>query len=606
MSVTSTNRPTATGQICSTGGCDNEAAYKTRSKPAYCLDCIDLILLTGGLKPAEPFTGPDDWRLTTCLTCGSRAHYRLAYTLEKNAQGEATCRICHWTEWTAANGPSSDYAATFVLSADQVTASLGAKGFELVSAMQDGLNVDDPVLVRCRSCLRITANRLSDATGGHKCASITPATPPPAAQPKTTQNIRSEHPTRPRRAGVLLSESGHAALAWWDHDRNSERDFRTVTMRASRTCQWVCPDCGLSFAAKVLDMTALRPTCPDCEERRHAEWEERYERLKRTPISDVPELLAAWADDADPRTVMVADFELRRFRCPAGHHPRVSPTRFLDAECPSCRSARTRQAQKDWLADILPEIASQWHPTLNGKLTPDKVVWDSKRVLWWKAECCGHEWQESPRSRDKYARLHCPSCGTILGSLAWQDPGLAAEWSSANPLTPWQVRPHAKTSFVPAWVCATDPAHVWQQSLSARSNGAECPECRQAGKSKVELAHHAAAAEVFPGARSGALIRDEAFETRKSWTADISADVDGRTVVIEYDGAYWHAAAAKVLVDQSKTADLLAAGFRVVRLREDPLPPLALEHEDYKEIRVYATAPRPEAVMAHIRDWLSN
>ena len=55
-----------------------------------------------------------------------------------------------------------------------------------------------------------------------------------------------------------------------------------------------------------------------------------------------------------------------------------------------------------WLADTLPEIASQWHPSLNGKLTPQTVVWDSKRTVWWRTDCCSHEWQESVRDRDKY------------------------------------------------------------------------------------------------------------------------------------------------------------------------------------------------------------
>ena len=85
--------------------------------------------------------------------------------------------------------------------------------------------------------------------------------------------------------------------------------------------------------------------------------------------------------------------------------------------------------------ETLPEIASQWHPSRNGKLTAADVVWDSKRAVWWLADCCGHEWEESPRSRDKYDRLRCPECRTILGSLAWHDPGLAAEWSPKNPVT---------------------------------------------------------------------------------------------------------------------------------------------------------------------------
>lgn len=203
-----------------------------------------------------------------------------------------------------------------------------------------------------------------------------------------------------------------------------------------------------------------------------------------------------------------------------------------------------------------------------------------------------------------YQRLRCPNCRTILDSLAWHDPALAAEWSPTNPITAWQVRPHAVTDFVPEWICATYPEHVWQAPLSARSNGEECPECRESGKSRIELDHHAAAADVFGRARSGVIVRDKAFTSRTSWRTDVDVDVDGHALVIEYDGAYWHASPEKIVTDERKTRDLLAAGYVVVRLREDDLPPLAIAHPRYRELRVYSTAPRPRAVMEEIRDWV--
>jgi hypothetical protein len=126
------------------------------------------------------------------------------------------------------------------------------------------------------------------------------------------------------------------------------------------------------------------------------------------------------------------------------------------------------------------------------------------------------------------------------------------------------------------------------------------------GKSRVELDHLAAAVEVFGDARSGVVMRHEAFTTRLSWTTDISVNVNGNTVVIEYDGAYWHSAAAKVLVDERKSLDMLAAGCVVVRLREDNLPPIAIHNPRYREIQVYSTVSRPRAVMEAVRDWIAG
>ncbi len=167
---------------------------------------------------------------------------------------------------------------------------------------------------------------------------------------------------------ALLAESGSKALAWWDHDANDERTLATVSVRATREANWRCPDCDHHFPAKVLAM-AERPSCPICSARAAAKRQEEYELLKVTPVADVPELMSAWADEADPRFVMVGDWGQYRFRCPQGHHPRLSVYRFHSAGCPHCMAAATR-AKPQWLADVLPELAEQWHPTRNGKYTP--------------------------------------------------------------------------------------------------------------------------------------------------------------------------------------------------------------------------------------------
>lgn len=122
----------------------------------------------------------------------------------------------------------------------------------------------------------------------------------------------------------------------------------------------------------------------------------------------------------------------------------------------------------------------------------------------------------------------------------------------------------------------------------------------------MELAHHAAAEECFPGSGSGAVLREKAFTTGKSWSADISADIGGRLLVVEYDGAYWHRDPDKVMTDERKTTDLLSAGYRVVRLREDDLLALRIDSPHYKEIRVSSAAPNPETAVKEISSWLDG
>lgn len=98
-----------------------------------------------------------------------------------------------------------------------------------------------------------------------------------------------------------------------------------------------------------------------------------------------------------------------------------------------------------------------------------------------------------------------------MDSLAYHYPELAAEWSPENPLSAWQIRPTSQTRFIPTWVCSHKPEHVWQVPLASRAAGAGCPECRDHGKSRVELAHHAAAELAFGRASSGQSVRHETF-----------------------------------------------------------------------------------------------
>ena len=145
-----------------------------------------------------------------------------------------------------------------------------------------------------------------------------------------------------------------------------------------------------------------------------------------------------------------------------------------------------------------------------------------------------------------------------------------------------------------------DPTHVWTATLSSRTNGSDCPECREMGKSKVELDHFAAAKTLFGKARSGVKLRSSEFTHRPTWTADIAVLLpDSRTLVIEYDGGYWHR--DKADIDRAKSLDLLAGGYRVVRLREHPLRSLEIDDALYSEFVVYATAPDPQATVARIK-----
>ena len=589
---------------CAVDGCEEPAAFRTYKRPAWCQPHIAEILRIAGLKALEPVTQPKKWTLMRCLSCGCEQHLRPQFVFEKLGEKstEPICQACHWRQWAQWARSVSGEGLTPV-DLDEVRATAEANGFDYLGPLTDPSLPDDPHRTRCRDCGNISAERVGDMGWGCTCRRNPKRQSAPAKKP----------------AANLLRTSDNEALSWWDHVANDESLWGTAKLKSPKSAAWVCPECDHHFTAVIREMTT-RPSCPSCAQRRLDEYHDWLASLTGKSIADVPELLAAWDDSTPPQLVPVVEgtssdsgwgpysrgFQpgaIYRFRCPAGHHPRLSPTTFLERGCPSCRgnSTRDRNIQTDE-SRLSPEIASQWHPTRNGAWTAAQASPDSRRLAWWRDPVCGHEWQSTPRERDKYTRRRCPECDTILDSLAWHYPEVAAGWAPENTVSPWQVRPTDSDHLV-EWVCDDDPRHRWTATPASVVNGAGCPECRETGKSRVELDHLESARAVFGSAASGRRVRSDAFTHHGSWTVDILVEQpDARPVAIEYDGSYWHA--DKTELDTEKSLDLLAAGYTVVRLREAPLPALGITDPNYHEVTVYAQAPDPASTMAKVRKLL--
>lgn len=59
---------------------------------------------------------------------------------------------------------------------------------------------------------------------------------------------------------------------------------------------------------------------------------------------------------------------------------------------------------------LFPNIAKEWHPYLNGKLTPDLFTPGSAEKVWWLCSNCGNEWESSIVNRTK--GHGCDICAT--------------------------------------------------------------------------------------------------------------------------------------------------------------------------------------------------
>lgn len=130
------------------------------------------------------------------------------------------------------------------------------------------------------------------------------------------------------------------------------------------------------------------------------------------------------------------------------------------------------------LATKNPEMAMEWHPIKNGKLTSYDVTESSNKKVWWQ---CGknpeHEWVASPNNR--YGK-GCPYCSGRYAdkgnNLFVVNPILSEEWDYIkNKKTPKDYLPNSGKYVY--WICKNDPEHKWKATIASRNYGRGCPYC---------------------------------------------------------------------------------------------------------------------------------
>jgi len=133
-------------------------------------------------------------------------------------------------------------------------------------------------------------------------------------------------------------------------------------------------------------------------------------------------------------------------------------------------------------ADQFPEIAQQWHPTLNGNVKPSDVsVGSGINAYWICPNNPEHIWKTRINSRAK--GRGCPYCagkrklGYKYRTLAEAYPEIAVEWHpTKNETSPEKVS--ERSSKKVWWRCKNNPEHEWLMTIYSRTaNQVPCPYC---------------------------------------------------------------------------------------------------------------------------------
>lgn len=226
------------------------------------------------------------------------------------------------------------------------------------------------------------------------------------------------------------------------------------------------------------------------------------------------------------------------------------------------KKLRQRLVERDGsLAETQPGIARQWHPTLNGTLTPNDITEHSMYKAWWIGED-GITWQSvvSVRCR-KEGGTNRPKSLAVKGfnDLKTLRPDLADEWNyEKNPgIDIESVIPGSKIKVW--WICRK--GHEWQATVISRNSGRGCPICNQERSTS------------FPEQAIFFYVKKEFLDAKNRYSLKKNIEVDifipSLNIGIEYDGGYYHSSNKKKTIDAKKNVLLKSLGITLIRIAED-------------------------------------
>lgn len=170
-------------------------------------------------------------------------------------------------------------------------------------------------------------------------------------------------------------------------------------------------------------------------------------------------------------------------KCTSKYHSGVSYRASNGVGCPYCAGQKVNYTNS--LATINPELASEWHPTKNGDLTPNDVTERSGKKFWWLGKC-GHEWEavSYSRARDNLGCPYCTNQKTLIGfnDIHTTNPKMSKSLVNFEDGLKYTQGSNRRVEFK----CPDCEHYIGKKSIvNIFSNGISCPRCSD-GKSYPE------------------------------------------------------------------------------------------------------------------------
>lgn len=207
----------------------------------------------------------------------------------------------------------------------------------------------------------------------------------------------------------------------------------------------------------------------------------------KTTISKKKAIMDDWDFDANtllnPEKLTIGSNKTAAWVCSICSHKwttTIYHRATRETGCPNClHSKRKNYNSTNSLSSSHPDIAINWHPTLNNSYIPEMFTKGSRFKANWKCARCGYEWQQKINGY-----TGCKSCKHTqklkYNNLADNHPKLMKEWDysknkALNPNTTLQ-----SSTLLASWACGVCN-YKWNARINNRTKlGRGCPCC--AGK----------------------------------------------------------------------------------------------------------------------------
>jgi len=323
----------------------------------------------------------------------------------------------------------------------------------------------------------------------------------------------------------------------WDYDKNKLLPSE-ITIGTNRKVWWKCTN-GHEWEAKVADRVQAGYGCRYCGRKKQGK--KKYTKGDWVKLN--PEIANQWIYEKNHILGKPTDFTSGSslkvwWKCDKGpDHEWEAEIRKrvkLNNSCPFCSGRRVSITNS--FVILYPEVAKQWHPSMNNDKNPNDFAQFSNKKVWWKCDKGpDHEWQTKISSRT-LQKSNCPFCSgkkvSLSNRLDLIAPDIAEQFDleKNKPLLPEDFSIGSNKEVW--WKCDNPEHRGWKAPIAARMRQSiGCYICNQEERFASESRLFDIVKEIYPELKIERAIRPK-------WLDGLEIDiyVPELQLAIEYQG----------------------------------------------------------------------